>query len=187
VEDERLIPKKNPTPRPPPIPASPAVREAAREAANFGWKEFRRMRDEHVNDLRNAVIVCVSCRKDASHLEDGNRLRACVKCKSVGRTTRYCSRCVSPRLCSRKLILQPSPTSECQVKDWKEGKPVPHKEVCGTAVPELPKPVVDPDKRIPIPDPSFKRSPALLRQIAFLRRPPFSDYVVSRVRSCLVV
>ncbi|KAF7794719.1 hypothetical protein EIP86_005857 [Pleurotus ostreatoroseus] len=39
-------------------------------------------------------------------------LQACSRCRTIGRDIYYCSK-------------------ECQVKDWKEGIPRPHKEICG--------------------------------------------------------
>lgn len=80
---------------------------------------------------------------------------------------------------------------ECQVKDWKLGNP-PHKSVCGKS----PKEVIDaasipspdpsqsattPDSSsIEPPDPSYRRSPALLHLISMLEENPALDYVLMR-------
>lgn len=42
-----------------------------------------------------AATGCWSCGKDASKLMSGQGLRACSRCKGVGRVIRYCSRYVS--------------------------------------------------------------------------------------------
>lgn len=78
--------------------------------------------------------------------------------------------------------------SECQVEHWKKGTP-PHKLVCGNALRDEDihvqtvnqKPIEDIEERIPPADPGFTRSPALLTQISFLKRPPYVDYVVRRL------
>lgn len=88
---------------------------------------------------------------------------------------------------------------DCQVADWKYGFPVPHKNICGkkgydddegTPQPDQVTPPssggsedaddAEIDTGIPAPEPSFKRSPALLHQISFHTEPDsFVDYVVS--------
>lgn len=53
----------------------------------------RRMFEEHKHGMKEAVNNCWNCGKDESRLDAGQHLRGCTKCKSVGRTIRYCSRC----------------------------------------------------------------------------------------------
>lgn len=76
---------------------------------------------------------------------------------------------------------------ECQKKDWKNGAPRPHKLVCGKSFKEDPsfsgnstladsKPKIN---KVPLPDPSFRRSPALCYQILKLEKDDNPDYVVS--------
>lgn len=82
--------------------------------------------------------------------------------------------------------------SECQIQDWKNGLPQPHKLFCG-------KPLEEQDEKedasedagsgalddagIPQADPSYKRSPALLHQISLLTENPQMDYVVNVQRT----
>lgn len=72
--------------------------------------------------------------------------------------------------------------SECQVADWKTGKP-PHKTICGKPEgflevqaegPDTPKGKCNP------PAPGFQRSPALLHQLRTLDENPTLDYVLMR-------
>jgi hypothetical protein len=80
---------------------------------------------------------------------------------------------------------------ECQVQDWKNGIPRPHKLLCGkrsdnidmhnaSTVPQRELTLEEKIARKCIPDPDlkFKRSPELLHQISFLRQPPYVDYTV---------
>lgn len=90
------------------------------------------------------------------------------------------------RVCS---ILRNKPNvvvRECQVNDWKNGRPRPHKQICG-------KPLTEDDFQttgttdtdtsnlapwLPPADPTFKRSPALLLQLHRLTEQKDVDYVV---------
>lgn len=66
---------------------------------------------------------------------------------------------------------------ECQRADWKS-----HRQICGKIIdPEfvLVPDKIDDDELIPVPIPSFCRSPALLHQITYLRTLPEADYTVS--------
>ncbi|KAK0215001.1 hypothetical protein IW262DRAFT_256649 [Armillaria fumosa] len=139
-------------------------------------KEIRRSQE------RAQVTICWNCKRDEDSLgKQGRELKACGKCKAIGRITRYCSR-------------------DCQLADWKYGFPVPHKNICGkkgyddnegTSQPDQITPPssggsedaddAEIDTGIPAPEPSFKRSPALLHQISFHTGPDsFVDYVFVR-------
>ncbi|KAK0188438.1 hypothetical protein F5146DRAFT_1122637 [Armillaria mellea] len=139
-------------------------------------KEIRRTQE------KAQVTICWNCKRDEESLgKQGRELKACGKCKAIGRITRYCSR-------------------DCQVADWKCGFPVPHKNICGkkgydddegTPQPDQVTPPssgesedaddTEIDTGIPAPEPSFKRSPALLHQISFHTEPDsFVDYVFVR-------
>ncbi|KAF8889369.1 hypothetical protein BD779DRAFT_341569 [Infundibulicybe gibba] len=131
----------------------------------IGKDEARRAQKDYRKTHQNMVNICWNCGLDASRLE-GRQLRACSACKAVGRGIRYCS-------------------SECQKQDWKHGRPVPHKSICGKKDTDLDEPgeiQIEPqddgDQRIPKADPGFKRSTDLLHQISFLNKPPYVDYVV---------
>lgn len=79
--------------------------------------------------------------------------------------------------------------------DWKKGLPAPHKTMCGTppthGVPErldklLRKMLIAPHYEkvlLPDVDPSYKRPPALMYQIASLRKRAPVVYFVSDLRS----
>ncbi|KAI0701033.1 hypothetical protein BC835DRAFT_1324575 [Cytidiella melzeri] len=108
--------------------------------------------------------VCWHCGTPEMSLEPGKRLRACGGCLTVNRKITYCSR-------------------ECQVENWKNGVPIPHRVICGKALeagsepqPQARGSTSNPDARIPEPEPSFRRSPHLLHQISFLSQPPYVDY-----------
>ena len=69
---------------------------------------------------------------------------------------------------------------ECQRADWKDGKPRPHKTICGKSDIDFNIRSHEPAKRymmIPDPAPSFRRSAALLYQINYLKDNN-CDYVV---------
>lgn len=77
--------------------------------------------------------------------------------------------------------------SQCQIESWKQGRPTPHREICGKTAnvtseaitaPHASTPSGESSARIPDPDPTFERSPALEHQISFLRQPPYVDYTV---------
>ncbi|KAF8889365.1 hypothetical protein BD779DRAFT_341465 [Infundibulicybe gibba] len=138
-------------------------------------KTFRGLMDkDNIREIRRlaklnnegAVNICWNCGKDPTRLGPGKELKACVKCKEIRRIIRYCSR-------------------ECQKDDWKNGKPVPHKAICGKPMmdddPPKEREVIEAgsnDGRIPPPDPGFKRSIALSYQITQLQRTPEYDYVL---------
>ncbi len=86
----------------------------------------------------------------------------------------------------RVLILH----RECQVEDWKHGKPYAHKLICGQPLDEKmfesilaarSKKVEDEASKtrtVPPPDSTFQRSPALVYQIALVTERPDVDYAV---------
>ncbi|GJE97839.1 hypothetical protein PsYK624_140610 [Phanerochaete sordida] len=57
-------------------------------------------------------LACTTCFVLAKDLGPGRKLSACSRCRPLDRPVYYCSR-------------------ECQIKDWNEGKPQPHKLICG--------------------------------------------------------
>lgn len=57
-----------------------------------GAKVIRRIQDEHRQAVKQAVDFCWNCKKAEIELESGQQLRACVKCKAIGRKIVYCSR-----------------------------------------------------------------------------------------------
>lgn len=69
------------------------------------------------------------------------------------------------------------------MEDWKNGKPIPHKQICGKPLDDINvRPVAkqdDVDERFPRPVAPFRRTPALLAHITALRSTG-SDFVVSR-------
>lgn len=80
---------------------------------------------------------------------------------------------------------------ECQTEDWKKGRPTPHKIFCGklkNKLSEAASPSPQPGTGIsefaraavPDPDPSYKRSPALVYQASLLQQPYYEDYFVSK-------
>jgi len=72
---------------------------------------------------------------------------------------------------------------ECQRNDWKDGKPRPHREVCGKTPLEPFERVVpkerEVDPKFPEVIPPFKRSPALSYQIKLMKAALWADYYVS--------
>ncbi|KAF8957199.1 hypothetical protein BDZ97DRAFT_1847730 [Flammula alnicola] len=128
-------------------------------------RKLRHMKREYKDDKIKfgAVNSCWSCGKDPSKLEPGQALKVCAKCNAIGRKIWYCSR-------------------ECQTHDWKHGSPRPHKAICGKEVNDLSMEAEphtkERSKGIPLPDPGFERSPALLHQISLLERKPNVDYVL---------
>ena len=95
-----------------------------------------------------------------------------------------------------------APCRECQLRDWKEGRPFPHKRICGKRLSEAEVASMhqededadadaddapsdaEPRMQIPEPDPGYRRSPALLQQLKLLREISIFDYLVRL--SCLV-
>ncbi len=80
--------------------------------------------------------------------------------------------------------------SECQVEDWKNGVPVPHKQICGKPMNEVIHPsisssimmkVEENSSWIPKADAGYTRTPALLHQISLLRKGEDVDYYVSTI------
>lgn len=118
-----------------------------------------------------AKHYCRTCHKTADIIlvDGGAALKRCTKCAAVGRRVEYCSR-------------------ECQIKDWKKGEPIPHKEICGKNSQEGPSRVDLEQYRatearfrddlIPAPSPHFQRSPALLKQMERLQQAPYYDYIL---------
>lgn len=140
---------------------------------------------EHNKMRKKYVYACHTCGKNEAML-DGAKLLACGKCRKIDRKVWYCSRCVM--LC-RLVHLRTNCHSECQLQDWKSGKPRPHRVLCGKPLDEEAAQPVETteesagasaldDKGIPPPDPGDQRSPALLHQISLLSEHPEYDYVV---------
>ncbi|KAI5822907.1 hypothetical protein K523DRAFT_358034 [Schizophyllum commune Tattone D] len=149
-----------------------ALREMYKATMGDGeYREmFRDIRQSQITDNRSNHY-CEACRRTAEAIQEsgGAPLRRCPKCRKAGRTVEYCSR-------------------ECQVKDWKTGEPVSHKEICGKALTNLP--AIDfaahrarsprfQDDLVPQPAPGFKRSPLLLKQMQTVQTPPYyADYIL---------
>ncbi|KAK7447113.1 hypothetical protein VKT23_013750 [Stygiomarasmius scandens] len=113
---------------------------------------------------RNAIRTCIWCGR-GPHQGVTNVL-ACQKCKDMGRYVYYCSR-------------------ECQVKDWKQGKP-PHKAICGntealaaSCLGDLPSSNKS-ESKWGTPEPGFTRSPYLLYQLEVLTGNAHYDYLLVR-------
>lgn len=111
---------------------------------------------------------CFSCGALECDLPPDRPLRGCPKCRKVERKVTYCS-------------------TECQKADWKHGTPVPHKILCGKEwsyqhtleyVARKKPDQVASAPWIPAAEEGFKRSPALLHQITFLKDTPNVDYVL---------
>ncbi|KAI0701037.1 hypothetical protein BC835DRAFT_1324622 [Cytidiella melzeri] len=104
--------------------------------------------------------ACCHCGEPESAMGPKKRLYACGKCMTVGRRIYYCSR-------------------GCQSKDLQQGVP-PHGAICGKPMETSPECYQQSQDttgpQIPQPDPSFIRSPDLLRQLSFLCMPPYVDY-----------
>lgn len=138
----------------------------------------------------NLQEQCTYCSRYSSQVQTSERFKVCKKCSDIGRTVRYCSRCV---ICRLRVILPPRANctcsgSECQVNDWKKGDP-PHRITCGKPTSDLPDlastpysfagtPLSDRTKAqgIPLPKEGFVRSPALQYQIQLLLENPELDY-----------
>lgn len=124
-------------------------------AHDFMKKEAERYKQQR----QTAPNGCWNC------FQPVQRLLTCSKCLSMGRKVFYCSR-------------------ECQKDDWKNGKPKPHKMICGKPLSEdgLSGPPDSQNKDcatwVPKADPSFKRPPALLHQINELKTAKRLDYLV---------
>ncbi|TFK42248.1 hypothetical protein BDQ12DRAFT_358287 [Crucibulum laeve] len=83
-------------------------------------------------------------------------LKKCAKCQVVGVTIFYCSK-------------------ECQKNDWRNGDPIPHKDVC--AKPDA----IFIDEMctyFPKPLPSFHMTREFIRQIEYLKSHKDADYVI---------
>ena len=134
------------------------------------------------SEVRKGVEYgCQTCGRTESMLGNGTKLQACVACRKIGRKIVYCTRQV---MCFRYYIHLTVSARECQIKDWKEGLPRPHKSICGKPLLEnqLSDPPTSPQQDgslLPRADPNFKRSPALLKQVSLLDENPKVDYVVS--------
>lgn len=80
------------------------------------------------------INACWHCGK-GEHTLDGQRMKACSRCAALGVKIYYCSRCVMDLVaigCADILHCR-----ECQVEDWKNGVPRPHKVLCGKQEPYL--------------------------------------------------
>ncbi|KIP04596.1 hypothetical protein PHLGIDRAFT_19938 [Phlebiopsis gigantea 11061_1 CR5-6] len=64
--------------------------------------------------LKTSEYACSSCGTPESRLPPTQRMLRCSGCNVIGRTMVYCSR-------------------KCQREDWSEGRPTPHKQICGRA------------------------------------------------------
>lgn len=72
-------------------------RASAAEMLGNDWERKlrrinREIKDDHIKF--GAVTICWTCGKDASKLGPGQQLKVCARCKPIGRTIFYCSRCV---------------------------------------------------------------------------------------------
>ncbi|KAF7977903.1 hypothetical protein HWV62_2464 [Athelia sp. TMB] len=108
------------------------------------------------DNRRTAQSRCSHCGKLQIEL-GGVQFKSCSKCLAAGGYVKYCSR-------------------ECQVADWKTGKP-PHKTVCGqpeALLEALRAPGAHREWEPAVP--GFRRSPALLHQMRFLDDNPSYDY-----------
>ncbi|KAJ3553055.1 hypothetical protein NM688_g3822 [Phlebia brevispora] len=148
------------------------VRDALRRA--YGKREYRTLAKELKEARKEQHRACWRCGKpENSPSLNGQRLQSCSKCSKIGRQVLYCSR-------------------DCQVQDWKNGIPRPHRDICGKtslagAAAESSSASASHTLRaedqlaagcVPEPDPKFKRSPALLHQLSFLQQPPYVDYTI---------
>ncbi|KAJ7029756.1 hypothetical protein C8F04DRAFT_1368833 [Mycena alexandri] len=133
-------------------------------------KEIKRMAKENAANRRLAEHHCTSCNLPASKA-GVETLSACRRCKAIDRLVYYCSK-------------------QCQVTDWKTGRP-PHKTICGKKAalqdaflaPKAPEPSPsnaddDGDDFFGPPEPGYVRSPALLHQLKLLKENPQMDYVL---------
>ena len=138
---------------------------------------------QHNKDRKGLAYACRTCGKNEAMLENGAKLLACAKCRKIDRKVWYCSRYV---VLLRSVCDDTDCRRECQLEDWKNGKPRPHKVYCGKPMDEQAAEPVESVKEdgldengIPPPDPGYQRSPALLHQIALLSDNPEYDYIVS--------
>lgn len=65
--------------------------------------------------------------------------------------------------------------SECQIQDWRNGKPRPHKDICGRPMDE--EDIISASAAT-VTTSGYKPSPALLHQKSLLSQRPESDYLV---------
>ena len=95
--------------------------------------------------------------------------------------------------------------SECQTDDWKNGRPFPHKRICGKELTEAefeallkwqmtpkgaqppwsPIPAKKTSVFVPEPAPGYRRSPALLHIIKAMRDISGLDYIVRSLYTCM--
>ncbi|PSR79205.1 hypothetical protein PHLCEN_2v7121 [Hermanssonia centrifuga] len=116
-----------------------------------------RQRDTH---------ACRTCNKSANTLDPGQKLQACSKCRVNRWNVYYCSR-------------------GCQVEDWKNGLPIPHKLICGKLIADIPSSisssipkVEESPSGIPKADAGYTRTSALLHQISLLQKDKDVDYYI---------
>jgi len=139
-------------------PDSKAVRNVAsawqmsKENVRAIAKETKQLQKE------KGVWVCACCGK--FEFQAPRAFKSCGGCKNIGRAVMYCDR-------------------DCQVKDWKKGTP-PHKTICGkpTSGISATQPLPPVSGSIPPKARTFRRSPALLRQISLLEKSSKVDYVL---------
>jgi hypothetical protein len=141
-------------------------------------KCIRQAAQEH-KDLQAASQYCHACKRVAQPGEES--FKKCSQCITAGRTVFYCSRYALPSTaCPDDSNLTQS--RECQVYDWKKGNPRPHKVSCGQPLEDVfcipAAPTAEDDPNFPPPDSGFRRTLALLHQIAFLKKDRRVDYVV---------
>ncbi|THG94642.1 hypothetical protein EW026_g6866 [Hermanssonia centrifuga] len=126
--------------------------------------QVRDVMKQHNTQRKAYDHACWKCSKSERMFEPGQKLQACSKCRAINRLVFYCSR-------------------QCQLDDWKNGVPVPHKQICGKLMNEdsTVDSVLNSDEVevswLPKADASYKRSPALLHQISLLRQGDGLDYV----------
>jgi len=133
---------------------------------------------------RAAFRACSVCNQRPEDLGIPNLL-ACQKCKGIGRYVYYCSRSVYTIRSISNCPLIIRCYRECQVNDWKHGRP-PHKTICGNtsaladSILGNTPPTDNPNSKWGKPDPGFTRSLSLLYQLSCLHQAPHYDYFLVR-------
>jgi hypothetical protein len=150
---------------------------------NFA-EAFRRVTAEYKRDLEGLSERCTICQKDQRSLGPDTEMKRCSRCNRVGRVVWYCSKCATLLLTAWccAYMLRFLVCRECQMVDWTNGRPICHKSICGKP-PDVfaANAVTDSsfDDELPVPNPSFPQSPALVYQRKRLRENPTVLYFVS--------
>jgi len=128
--------------------------------SRLGKKTLRTMVKETKQAKKLSRWACSHCNK--LEVDVGEAFKSCSRCMTIGRKVMYCGR-------------------DCQVEDWKNGKP-PHKIICGKpstpGASNLAAPAPPKAGSIPPAAPNFRRPPALLHQISLLEENPTLDYAL---------